>query len=1078
MKFEQYQIRGCTILLPRQQAISALLKSCESPINIYKHKHNYDIVDLSTEVSKGLNTNMSVARNNIGRSVASTRGALKKPLKQLKKAGAVTHDRVARRPHQALVKKISWYRRWHEWQFHPHVNVSVLVVYLFIIGATVLFFYQKTYAATISQNWNFSSAADYTFDNTQIEVTGSAARLKAQNYSSDANTVGLWHFDENSGSMALDSSPYNNNAQIIGLGAFTIGRLNNSLDLNTFGDFAAVPDSPSLTLNGQQSLEAWTKFDNGFSTNDSSDAGVIDKGSYRLYYDRTSGRVNYEIAAANADTWTRRAGSDLAGSWDDNGKTIVRATVVDGNNRYAGLGLATGDAEVWRYSGSTWEQIGGDGIRGSWADAVFEDVNTLEIVSGSLYAGLGTNAAGDAEVWSCSLSDDCAEWTKVGGDGVNSSWPINTYEQVVSLTHVGTNLFAGLGSSAGDAEVWRWNGASWTKVGGDGVNSSWNTNYEVVQSMSTDGTNVFAGLGNTAGDGEVWRYNGTTWAQIGGDGISASWTTAAGIEHVYSLNYFGGNLYAGLGSSAGDADVWRYNGTTWTKIGGDALNSGWAASTYEIIGSLTNDGSNLYAGLGNSNGDGEVYRWNGTAWTKIGGDGVNASWATNFGDGVYALDYSNGKLSAGLYDSTSDGQYWEWNGTTWTRIGGGYVNKSWGFFGLQSVESSATANDKLYVGTGFSAPGNAMVWEYNGSSWQIIGGQGINGSWTADTYENVLTLQQYNGQLYAGLGTTANDAEVWRYDGSSWSQVGGDSIGGSWGTGYEAVQVLAVYDGQLYAGLGNSTGDAEVWRFNGSAWTKVGGDGLSSSWPAGYENVLTMVAYKGELYAGLGATTGDAEVWRFNGSSWSKVGGDGLSSSWNVGYEEVLTMRVYREKLVAGIGSGTGDAQLWTYDGTIWAQIGGDDINGSWPAATYERVRAATVYNGELYVGLGDTAGDSEVWRYNGTTWTKVAGNSLNSGWGNTIEYVTTLTDYKGKLFAGTGMTANADAAVWSFGNNAFLTSTVTSQDNQWHHIAATYSGSQMKIFIDGTLNASVAASVVIPDNNLPLYIGSTYGSC
>lgn len=492
---------------------------------------------------------------------------------------------------------------------------------------------------------------------------------------------------------------------------------------------------------------------------------------------------------------------------------------------------------------------------------------------------------------------------------------------------------------------------------------------------------------------------------------------------------------------------------------------------------MTNDGTNLYAGLGNSNGDGEVYRWNGTAWAKIGGDGVGSSWATAQGDGVYALAYGGGNLYAGLYDSAGDGTYWEWNGSVWARKGGNYVNQSWGGYGLQSVESSTTFNEKLYIGTGVTTAGNALVWEFNGSTWNVIGGQGIKNSWAADTYENVFALQQYKGALYAALGTTANDAEVWSYDGDSWTKVGGDSINSGWTTNYEQVNALTVYNGDLYAGLGVTANDSEIWRWNGSSWAKVGGDGLNSSWATGIniENVLSMAVYDGQLYAGLGSTIGDAEIWRYNGSTWTKVGGDGLASSWNTNYEEVYTMRVYDGKLIAGLGSGTDDAEIWQYDGSTWSIIGGDGTNESWTGGTYERIRSMAVYNGDLYAGIGDTASDGEVWRWNGATWIQIGGDG--DGWTNVIEYVSTLIDYKGKLFAGTGNSANVDGAVWSYGNNAFLSSSQSSQDTDWHHIAATYNGSTMKIYIDGVENASTGTSVMVPDNSLALKIGSTYGS-
>ncbi len=986
------------------------------------------------------------------------------------------HYHVAHRPHQHLMRRWSWYERWHNWHFHGHAHVSVLVIYLFVVGATVLFFHNRAYADT-TQAWNFANASDFVFDDSKIEIDGTTAKLKAQNYSPDANTVGLWHMDEESGTAIVDATTNSNDGTIQGSALFTVGKLNNSLELNDYGEFASIPDSASLSLGGQHTLEAWTKFENGFSTDDNRDAGIIDKGSYRLYYDRTSGKINYEIASNTANSWTREGGLDAKNSWDVDGKTIVRSTISSGGTTYVGLGLGVGDAEVWRWNGTSWSKIGGDGVNSSWADQVFEDVNSLFLSGTTLYAGIGSSV-GDAEVWSCNVSTNCASWSKIGGDGVNSSWAISTFESVLSMTAFGGNLYAALGINANDAEVWQWNGSSWTKIGGDSLNSGWTTNYDSVRSLANDGTNLYAGLGDTATEAEVWLWNGTSWSKIGGDGVSSSWASGDNIEYVHSLEYFNGNLYAGTASSTGDGDLWRWNGTTWSKIGGDGVNSGWPASTYEIVSSVAaGSGSTIYAGLSSGNGDGEVFSWDGTSWTKIGGDGVNGSWASARGDGVYALSFSDGVLYAGIYDSGGNSGLWAWNGSTWTQLGGGYVNSSWGFYGLNSVESSTTMNEKLYVGTGISVAGNAMVWEFDGSSWRVVGGQGVNGSWAQDTFENVYTLQQYEGELYAGLGVSANDAEVWKYNGTSWTKVGGDSLNNGWGANFEAAQVLVAYGDHLYAGLGNSANDAEVWRWDGASWEKVGGDSLNSGWTTNFEAVLSMTVYNGNMYAGLGSSTNDAEVWRWNGSSWAKVGGDGVGGSWDLTHEEVFIMRVYNAKLVVGVGSGTGDAEVWQYDESTWSKFGGDDVSGSWTDGTYERIRAMAIYNGELFVGIGDTAGDGEVWKWNGSTWEKIGGNSINSGWTNVIEYVSTLIDYKGKLYAGTGNSANADATVWSYGNNAFLSSNASSQDSAWHHIAATYNGTAMKIFIDGVENASSNASVIMTDNSLPVHIGSTHGS-
>ncbi len=982
----------------------------------------------------------------------------------------LAHHHIARRPHEHLRGRWDWYDRWHNHKYHNHVHGGVAGATFAVALVMCLISYSHVRALSdLSDSWDFSDASQYTLD-TGVETNGSVARLKAQNYASDANTVALFHMDESSGSTASDSSS-NGNDGTVSNGTFGTGNLNNSLSFNGTSSSVGVPDSASLSLAQQNTLEGWTKLNNAFSAGgDSQRQSIVDKGDYQLYYDNETGKVTYELADKNATTWSLAGGNDTGGSWDTNGKRSVNAQVKIGSDIYVGIGVDVGDAEVWKWDGSAWTQIGGGAgaVNGSWDGNTYEGVYSLATDGTNLYAGLGVSA-GDGEVWKW----DGSSWTKIGGDSLHSGWT-NYAEEVWTLDYFGGNLYAGIGSSANDAEVWEWDGSTWTKIGGDSVNSGWTTNYEMVAALTDDGTNLYAGLGVTAGDGEVWKWDGSSWTKIGGDSINSGWDNT--IESVRSLRYFGSTLYAGLGDTAGDADVWTWNGSSWTKIGGDGINSGWAASTYEQVGGFAYDGVNLYVGLGISNGDGEVWKWGGSSWTKIGGDGQDSGWSTAQGDTVNTLMYDSGKLYVGTYDSAGSGLEYSWDGSSWTQLGGDYVNKSWGFYGVSAVQVMQNIGGYLYAGLGNTA-GSSLVWRYDGSSWTLIGGQGINNSWDANTYEQVMSMASYNGHLFVGLGTTANDAEVWEWDGSSWTKVGGDSVNSGWGANYEEVDSMASYGGYLYAGLGASANDAEVWRYDGSTWSKVGGDSVNSGWTTNYERVVSMAVYDGKLVAGLGSSAGDAETWIWNGSSWSKFGGDGLNSGWpNSTYEEVESLIPYNGKLYAGLGSSAGDASLWVWDGTSWSEMGGDDINSSWITGTYEKVKTLAVYDGDLYAGLGNTAGDGEVWKYSGGSWTKIGGNSINSGWTNTVEEIESFSAYKGKLYAGNGLSTNADGLVWSIGNNAYLQSSTSSFDTNWHHIAATYDGATMKIYIDGTLDSSKAASVFLPDSSRSLLIGTGYG--
>lgn len=1068
-----------------------------------------------------------------------------------------------------------------------HWQFNVLSLAFLAIGAIAGFYLTlsgvipKILAADTTDTWDFSVSGDYTpSDAALAEITSSTARLKVQNYTSDANTMALYHLDESSGN-ATDSSG-NSNTGTVANATYAAGSLNNGLTFNGSTSSFSAADSSSLSLTGDFTVEAWTKFTSSFSaTSHRNRQGILDKGPYRLYYDNETGKVTFEMAPSSANDWAQVAGPDMLNtngvsinteinnSWDANSKNFVWNQVVVGSDIYVALGSATtgttttGDAEVWKCTACAtspvWSKIGGDGLNSSWADGTYEDASSIVSDGTNIYTGLG-NSSGEAEVWRYNGST----WTKVGGDAINSGWVIvapGPYERVTTMVADGTTIYAGLGTTAGDAEVWRCTSCdggspTWAKVGGDGSGSggqSWATSvYEEISAMTiVNGTTLAVGMGTTAGDSELWTCATSSctttsgWTKRGGDGTGTggqSWANT--IEEIRSMTSSGTVIYVGLGVTAGDADVWRCDigGTCtvtagWTQVGGDALNSGWAASTYERVWSLVASGTTVYAGLGDTAADAEVWQCancdgGSPVWTKLGGDGTGISgqsWGNTTGASfLYASSLSligtNLFVGASSGAGTSGAEVWTCdtgatcnNTAGWTRVAGNYLNKSWGAFNLNSVESMTTTGGKLYAGTGYdtgaaTANGNAQVWEYDGTSWTMIGGQGINSSWTYGhptlttvTYRAITSMIGYNGTLLVGLGGGTNgDAEVWSWNGSTWTKIGGDGSGSggqSWAAGTKrSVPAMMVIGSTLYAGLqGTAAGDGELWTCDlastcttTAGWTFRGGDASGAggqSWNnTTFESIWSMTARGTNLYIGLGSSAGDAEVWTCDTGAtctttagWTKLGGDAVNSSWaNSTYEEVSALAWYRGELYAGLGASTGDAELWKWDGSNWgsAAVAGDGLNGSWSDALYERVKGIVSYNGDLIVALGDNAaGEGEVWRFDSSTWARIGGDGTNSGWTNIVERINALQVYQGKLYAGTGLTANSDATIWAYGDNVRLTSTATSQDTNWHHIAVTYDGSALKLYIDGALDTSTSTSATMLDTAHPLLLGSLAGN-
>ncbi len=1008
------------------------------------------------------------------------------------------HYVTLQKPHEKLMLRSKKYAWWHSWQIgrfnHKHVHGVTVTAHIALIVVMILHSAGIVFAADLADSWNFSNPNSFTMD-TALETSGSSARLKGQSYSPDGNTAALYHMDEGSGATLGDTSGNGNNATTVGAPSFVDTNLNKGLALNGSNQYASAPDSPSLSMTGQQSVEGWIKPSQTFSQNSGSNSQtIIDKGSYKLGLDATSGRAYYDIQNSNSEQWSQKLGIGMAGGWD-NGFGVVWTMIGDGTNVYAGTGSTNDNAQVWKWNGSEWSILGGRGINGSWGkNPAYNSVRSLIINGTTLYAGLG-HGQGLGAVWSCNLATNCDNWVQIGGLGVGAGGPITNdwYYSAESMTILGGKLYVGMtGSCCSKARVYRYeDNKTWTKIGGDGLNNSWNNaKYEGISSLFGDGTDLYAGLGsaNTASSGVLWRWNGSTWTQIGGDNIDlgggASWDSS--FSKVGAISKIGGSIYVGLGGANGGwnnfAKVWRLNGNTWTKIGGDGLNGSWNANQYSEVNSMTTDGTNLYASTGTGSTSGDVWKWDGNSWTKI-GSGANAgnnmtSWRADY---VKALLWQNNSLYA-----TPWSLVYKWNGSSWSAIGGFNINKSWDPTNIGGVSSTANFNGKAYFGLSGTNAGSAQVYEYDGTTALRIGGSGLDGSWPALTYAGVYAMQSYKGALYVGLGSGANQAEVWKWNGSSWSKVAGTGINGTWNNGEPIVRAMTVWNNKLYVGLGGGGTYADIWQFDGSSWAQVAGEvgsnannKVNNSW-SGFSYITALTVFDGKLCAGVLATyTANTNCWD-GGSNWTKIGGGGTNSSWpDGGVLQGISIDMFNGRLHATINQSTPNgliASVWRYDGGSWTKIGGSGINGSWPEGYYY-LGSFVTYNGALYVGSWNNGpSGSTVWRWDGSTWTQEAGSSINGSWSSAGQ-TNSLSVYNGKLYASTSYGSLDGARIYAFGGNAYVDSSPITLDNNWHHIAGTYDGSKLKIFLDGNMVASKDTVATGVDNSLPLLIGNSYGS-
>jgi hypothetical protein len=384
-------------------------------------------------------------------------------------------------------------------------------------------------------------------------------------------------------------------------------------------------------------------------------------------------------------------------------------------------------------------------------------------------------------------------------------------------------------------------------------------------------------------------------------------------------------------------------------------------------------------------------------------------------DGICLIDtgsrsYGASAPKVSMADNGNAIVVWEQNDGTAQRVyARRFSGTSWG--AIQQLNNSSDF-------TPFNASAPAIAVRPNGTNGDAMAvwSQYYQTDWTTvlDTgapYDSVRSMAVYNGNLYAGMGdNTDGDGDVYVYNpgGGTWDNIHDN------GAPYDQVDSMAVYSGKLYVGYGDSAagdGDVESYDVTTDTWTTV----FDSST---YESVRSMAVYNNYLYLGLGNGDGHGDVKRCTVTTtifcntttdWVTVLDHGTGT-----FEEVPAMAVYNGKLYIGLGNTAGTDAV-VKNCTL---CDGSDWNTSLTAGSpYDAVRSMAVHNTCLYVGLGDTVdtgdGNGDVMRTcDGTSWTTV-GSDVKTNYGAGIyEAVRSMVSYNGFLYIGLGTGSAGDGDI------------------------------------------------------------------
>ena len=275
---------------------------------------------------------------------------------------------------------------------------------------------------------------------------------------------------------------------------------------------------------------------------------------------------------------------------------------------------------------------------------------------------------------------------------------------------------------------------------------------------------------------------GSAWGQLGLDILGNQAYEYSGISVSLSADgttvAIGSSIYDKAGGTTnantdeGRTRVYKYNGSAWGQLGIDILgtqageNSGYSVSlsadgTTVAIGSYYYDKT---TGTDSREGRTRVYKYNGSAWGQLGLD-ISGNQANEQSGWSVSLSADGTTVAVGsvVYDVTGTNnegrtRVYKYNGVSWGQLGidilGTQANEYSGYSVALSADGTTVAvGSYVYDVTGANTEGRTRIYKYNGSTWSqlgidILGTQAIEQSGTSVSLSADGTTVAIGGNYY------------------------------------------------------------------------------------------------------------------------------------------------------------------------------------------------------------------------------------------------------------------------------------------------------------------------------------------
>lgn len=361
-----------------------------------------------------------------------------------------------------------------------------------------------------------------------------------------------------------------------------------------------------------------------------------------------------------------------------------------------------------------------------------------------------------------------------------------------------------------------------------------------------------------------------------------------------------------------------------------------------------------------------------------------------------------------------------WSGEAWVEVGAGSMSAS----GVSNSGGKAQGVQLAYGDAGnivvvwhqavATLEGNLYVRRFDGAAWVELAGSGtgtgITGSGTARAFGNDVVLDATGNPVIAysnKVSSTNYELYLKRWDGATWSALGGSASGGgiSNNTRIDGDSALRVLGGEIYVAWSTfpSGGQADIYvkKWNGTSWVELGtgsasGNGISEA--ATSDSALGLALDEAgrpvvSWVASTPYTLGSKRylhVRRFDGGAWQQLGagsaqGPGLFEE-GVGGASVF---VDAQGLVHLAWTKSSIPRAMYFDGGAWRSYVEASSDGTTALATRgdssEPVVVLDALGRPLVAWTDEFEGRNKIYvmRHDGTAWVEVGtGSASGNGLG------------------------------------------------------------------------------------------------